>query len=127
MNPPSDGGPIAISPDDSLYRRFFFQNKKKRDRVPLTAFTLRGSHAPDPEISVMLASLCSPEDVLQGQPAGLKICILSVRDVLGLGLQVRHSPLPGNPAHCSILGVSSLDMCDQLAEHATIYRPTVSA
>ena len=114
-----------IRPDDLLYRRFF--PKGKKGVVPLTAYTLPRSVAPeptpDPELSVELARLTTPEEVLRDQPAGMKIGVLRVRDVVEkLHLYV-HRDNEGGPAHCVIKGVDSLDLCDQLAELTTIYRP----
>jgi hypothetical protein len=115
--PPDDDD--EVRPDDLLYRRFF----PKKGRIRPTAYTLPRSETPDPELSVELARLTTPEEVLRDQPAGMKIGVLRVRDVVEkLHLRVRRDD-QGGPAHCIIEGVDSMDLCDQLADLTTLYRP----
>src|SRR5579872_2714304 len=89
-----------IHNDDELFRRFL---PRKKAAVPLTAFTKPRTTDPDPEISVDLARLTTPEDCLAHGPANFRIGVLKVGEVRALGFEIRSAPEPNNPAHCLII------------------------
>ena len=67
------------------------------------AFKVRGR--PDPQISVDLARLTTPQATLVRAPRpGFGLGVLVARDPRSLGLTVRHHPLPDNAAHSLIEG-----------------------
>lgn len=71
---------------------------------------------PDPEVSVDLARLTTPEQSLSRAPrAGFGLGSLTVGVPRSLGLRVRRDPLPGNPAHALIVGNDSIETCRRLA------------
>jgi hypothetical protein len=117
-----DGTPFEIRDDDMLYRRFLPRHMK-RGRVPPTAFTKPRTTEPDPEISVNLACITTATDMMQDQPTSLRLAVISVRDVRILGFQIIPDSQEGDPGHCLILGVQSMDDCDRLAEKAQVYVP----
>ena len=118
---PSDN-PDDLRDDDELYRRFL--PVKKKNVVPLTAFTKPRTSDPDPEISVDLARETTPDKVLAaGAPTHFKLGVLRVGAIRELGFTVRRDPTPDNPAHCIIEGLRTESDCDRLAEQTTIYMP----
>ena len=122
---------------DDLYRRFAANHIRRDGTLSPTAFMKRsaskGLSIPDPEISVDLADLTTPELSLQragrpDEPDGKPnqgIVALAASVPRGLGLVVRHDPLEASPfskespAHSLIegnAGDGALAICDRLAE-----------
>jgi hypothetical protein len=124
---------------DDLYRRIAANHIRRDGTLSPTAFmkssASKGRPAPDPEISVDLASLTTPElsltragrpDEVDGKPHQ-GIVALGAAIPRGFGLTVRHDPLEAsplnkeNPAHSLIegnVGEGALGLCDRLAEIA---------
>jgi hypothetical protein len=112
-----------IEDDDLLYRRLPPRSVTLDGRVLRTAYMLNGK--PDPEISVNLARLSSPEATAasqrgRGRGAGELATRVPRRD---LGLTVVHDPdhEQGNDAQCLIIGATSRSQCQTLAD-ATLAR-----
>lgn len=109
---------VELQDDDIVYRRYF----RRKKHIPSTAFCKPRSNPsePDPEISVDLARLTTPEKTLQNGPNGMKIAVLKVGEIKRLGFTIRpqHDDDNDNEAHCVICGVQTLDHCDLLTEIA---------
>lgn len=102
--PDSPGNPVVeIAADDELYRRLAPLHVNPDGTVNSAAFKLRGF--PDPELSVDLARLTTPEASLARAPKpGFALGRLHAGDARSLGLTVRYDPLHDNRAHTLILG-----------------------
>lgn len=102
-----------LADEDGLYRRLAPHHLRDDETVNSSAF--RRGKGYDPAVSVDLARLTgSPMDALQTRPH-FGLDILRVGDVRALGLTVRRDPLPDNPAHCLIEGLTSKDQARRLA------------
>lgn len=111
-----------ISDDDLLYRRFHRKSLRRDGRLTLATYTLPKTSIPDPEISVDLERLTTPEKTLAAALPGLfGLGVLSAGDVRRLGFTVRYQPIPGNDAHCIIEGVKTEEDCDRLAEVTRVH------
>lgn len=121
---------------DDPYRRIAANHIRRDGTLSPTAFmkssASKGPAIPDPEISVDLAALTTPElslrragrpDEPDGKP-NQGIVALAAGVPRGLGLTVRHDPLDAspfskeNPAHALIegnTGEAALAICDRLA------------
>lgn len=116
-----------ISDDDELYRRLARNHIKPDGTVSKTAF-MRNSDPegrrkePDPDISVDLARLTTPQQSLAVAKRPTQgIGVLQAALPRSLGLRVVHVPDvdTGNRAHSSILGNRgdrALENCQALAE-----------
>jgi hypothetical protein len=83
------------------------------------AFKLRGK--PDPNISVDLARLTTPEETAaRGPKPGFGVGRLVAGEVRALGLAVRHDPIEGNPANALIEGAMTRLHCHLLAQATTV-------
>ena len=122
---------------DDLYRRIAANHIRRDGTLSPTAFmkssASKGRPVPDPEISVDLAALTTPElslrragrpDEPDGKP-NQGIVALAAGVPRRFGLTVRHDPLEEsvlnkqNPAHSLIegnAGDGALAICDRLAE-----------
>lgn len=112
-----------IDDDDDLYRRIFRYSVKPDGTVSSAAFMTK-SKKPDPECSVSLARLTTPEEVLRpgrGLP-GQRLIALTASVPRSLGLTVLHDPLPDD-AHCLIWGLTLVSECDRLAEASSLVVP----
>lgn len=105
---------VAIQDDDLLYRRLHHTQIYEDGRVKSIAYMFDSK--PEPEASVDLARLTTPEESAgRGKPgAGLGEIVTRVpRDS---GFTVEHRPLPENPAHSQIEGQNTKALCLKLAE-----------
>lgn len=108
--------------DDVLYRRLLPYFIKEDGTVSSAAY-MRSKpppKAPDPEISVDLAQLTTPDQTLAGHP-GFGLGAIKVGELRKLGFTVRRDPTPGNEAHCLIEGVKTKQDCKLLAEITEIH------
>lgn len=112
-----------ISDDDLLYRRFYHTSRRRDGRLTLATYTLPKTSIPDPEISVDLERLTTPEKTLAKAPGGFGLGVVSAGDVRRLGFTVRCQPLPENDAHCIIEGVITEADCERLAEVTRVHTP----
>lgn len=110
-----------ISDDDLLYRRFHRSSLRRDRSITDGAYTRPKTKIPDPEISVDLERLTTPEKTLAAAPPGFGLGVLSVRDVRRLGFTARYQPIPGNNAHCIIEGVKTEKDCDDLAKVTQVH------
>lgn len=113
----------AVLDDDELYRRLAREHVNEDGTVNSAAYKLRGR--PDLGISVDLARLTTPQQVIASHPhAG--VGVLVARVPRSMGFDVRHDPLPDNPAHCLIEGENTRAKCRLLAEATTVLIPPPS-
>jgi hypothetical protein len=104
-----------ISDDEILYRCLFPYYVKDDGTVSSSAYMQSKPKIPDPEISVDLASLTTPERTLVGH-SGFALGALKAGEIRKLGFTVRRDPTPDNQAHCIIEGVKTKEDCKHLAE-----------
>jgi hypothetical protein len=98
-----------IADADDLYRRIH-PSQVKDGRPTSAAFK-------DPELSVDLARLTTPERSLTGYPLyGLTSIVAG--HARSLGQDVFHSPLEANPAHAFVRGAKPLSVARGLAQSA---------
>ncbi len=116
----------VIDDDDDLYRRLIPTSVNRHGAVSRGAF-YRAGMEPDPEISVNIARLSSPEATLTGGPPGSGIGVIRAGLARTTGLQVRHAPVEGNDAHALIVGASTRDHCSLLAEGTRVVIPPSGA
>jgi hypothetical protein len=110
---------VTIEDDDELYRRIFPSYVHSDDTISDRAFMLGGK--PEQNLSVDLAKLTNPEEAAtRAKAPGYGLASLKVRAVRELGFEIRHAPLPGNPAHALIEGPNDKAKCRQLAEAARL-------
>jgi hypothetical protein len=106
--------PEEIGGDDELYRRLAPGHLNPDGTVNSAAFKVRGR--PDPRISVDLARLTTPEEVLaRASRPGFGLGVLAARVPRSLGFTVRPDPLPDNLAHALIEGENDRAKCRLLA------------
>ena len=99
-----------VADADDLYRRIH-PSQVKDGKLTSAAFK-------DPQLSVDLARLTTPQRSLSGHPSyGLaSITALLARS---LGQEVVHNPLEVNPAHALVIGNKNLGTARSLARSAT--------
>jgi hypothetical protein len=109
-----------IADNDILYRRIPNVHIYEDGTVKSVAFQVRGK--PDSSISVELAKLTTPEEVLARarNPDTTKVGVLVAGYARSLDFIIRHDPLPDNPAHCLMEGENNKVKCKLLAEATTI-------
>lgn len=130
---------VTIADSDELYRRFAANHLRRDGTLAPTAFmkgsTSKGNGVPDPQISVDLAKLTTPEQSLrcagrvdepEGRPnLGIAVVVARIPRGPDLSLSVRHAPQAAGPetkenfAHSLIegnVGEQALAKCDRLAE-----------
>lgn len=110
---------MEIADEDRLYRRLAPNHLNPDGSVNSNAFKLNGK--PDPQISVDIARLTSPEQsVARSRNSNCRLSMLIVGEVRSLGLGVLHRPTDENYAHGVILGNATKATCRQLAERAVV-------
>jgi len=123
-NAESEGAEEFVGRGERLYRRFA-RDVVKNGKVNKGAYYFSGE--PDPSASVDLASLTTAEKTRLGarkpENAGVGEILSDVP--IDLGLKVKRVPdlKTGNLAHCLIIGVTTKDQCQQLAEATQIVIP----
>jgi hypothetical protein len=111
-----------IDDEDDLYRRLILTSVNRRGDVTRGAY-YRAGMEPDPEISVNIARLSSPDATVVGGPPGCDVGVIKAGAARAIGLEVRHDPLADNPAHALILGATTRDDCSRLAEATRVLLP----
>jgi hypothetical protein len=114
---------VRVVPDEDVLRRLAPDTVDlDRTCVRRNAFYTHG--APDPEISVHIQRLAGSVDALliAASRPHFGMGSLKVSEILELGFEVESRPLPDDPSHAVILGVTSRAHCDQLAEITTIVK-----
>lgn len=114
---------VQITDDDLLYRRFYYKSIRRDGRITAAAYIQSRTNTPDPEISVDLARLTTPEKTLAAAPPGgiFGLGVLKVGDVRRLGFTVHYNPSRENTAHCIIVGAKTEADCDRLAEITRVH------
>lgn len=107
----------TITPGDSLYRRFLHWYLKDDGTISSSAFMSRKK--PDPELSVDLARLTTPEKT-RASHLDMGVAEIAASVPLDMGLTVKHAPEHDNYAHCLIMGLKTKIQCRMLAEKASI-------
>jgi len=110
-----------VDDDDEPYRRLAPDFVRQDGTVSSAAFK-RGK-VPDPEVSVDLARLTTPDETLRRANRlhhGIGVLIASVPRALGL--TIRHDPVDGNPAHTVIEGQTRREEPRLLAERTRILK-----
>jgi hypothetical protein len=105
----------VITAEDHLYRRLIYGSVKS-GKTLRSAYYRRGN-LPDPELSVNLARMSTPEQTAQSGPwPGFGVGVLPVAIPIEMDLTVQHAPETNNDAHCLIIGVQTRAQCRLLAE-----------
>jgi hypothetical protein len=114
---------VVVDERDSLFRRLVSFWVNEDGTVNSSAFKNK-KKKPDPEPSVDLARLTSPERCREvgGNPA-LGVGELRAAVPLDLGFNVEHRPVPEDDAHCVILGNHTKETCRRLAEATVVIIP----
>jgi hypothetical protein len=120
-----------ITAEDHLYRRLVPNGHVAPDgqTVLLSAFLRKRpgekKSEPDPELSVDLARLTTPEATACGAGrAGFGAAEFPASVPLAMGLVVRHVPLlPDRYAHSQVEGMTSRAQCQRLADASTLIVP----
>ncbi len=107
--------PQDIQDADDLYRRIAPDHVNSDGTINSGAFTDRLGEG----ISVNLARLTTREDTLSPRPA-FGLGNLQAAIPRGLGLNVRHAPVPDNLAHSLIEGQNTKAIRRQMAEAAVL-------
>ncbi len=107
--------PQDIQDADDLYRRIAPAHVNPDGTINSGAFTTRRGEG----ISVNLARLTTPEDTLRPRPT-FGLGNLQAAIPRGLGLNVRHAPVPDNDAHSLIEGQNTRAIRHQMAEAANL-------
>ncbi len=108
---------IDIRDDDLLYRRIPGRHFQLDRRIDFATYFRSKSATPDPEISVNLAHLTTPEETLAAAPSpDFGLGELTAGEVRALGFTVRHQPTKKNRAHCLIEGVKTETDCAELRD-----------
>ncbi|MBO1347137.1 MAG: hypothetical protein EBE86_006960 [Hormoscilla sp. GUM202] len=114
--------PEEIVDNDQLYRRLVSFHVNPDGTVNSAAFKRRGK--PDNSISVDLARLTTPQETLERSgKEGFGLGVLVAIEPRSQGFDVRHDPLPDNPAHSLIEGENNKRKCRLLAEATTVIVP----
>jgi hypothetical protein len=116
---------IEFKEEDDLYKRLP-PTLCDCDGNP-TAGIWRLKKKPDPEPSVDLARLTTPEAVLagaRGRP-GFGVGKITVKDANELGFSVRYQPELGNNAHCILVGENTIEKTRDLATRTKVVIPPI--
>ncbi len=105
---------VEIDDRDELLRRVFHYHVKPDGSIASSAFMTR-SRKPDPECSVSLAKITTADALLRAGPGGLRVVALRAEVPRSMGLEVVFDPVPDDPGHCLIKGLSSKEQCARLA------------
>jgi len=111
---------VSITRDDNLFRRLAPDFIKPDGRVASVAYKSRKQ--PDPNISVNLARLSSPEATRASRPT-FGVGSVSAAVPIDMGLTVQHDPQPDNCAHTLIRGACEMEHCYLLAEATQVILP----
>jgi hypothetical protein len=117
---PADRAPTdqpLFRPDDQFYRYIHPKLADEEGWPNSGAFD-------DDELSVDWARLTTLNEALVARPRHGVVAITKAT-CDELGLDVRHDPLPGNPAHCLILGRKSGAIRRRLKEQCQRLRPAM--
>ena len=109
---------VQIADEDELYRRILeYHHDPGTGRIAGSAF-MRKAKKPDPEVSVFLAGLSHPGQILRAGLPRQWLVALKARDVRAIGPDVRHEPNEQFPGHCVIVGSGPnwKEQCARLAE-----------
>lgn len=124
MNESRENDADQVDDDDLLYRRFHYTALRRDGRISFDAYLRRKpTTMPDPEISVDLARLTTPEKTLAAAPPGFGLGELRAGDARRLGFKVSYKPTQKNKAHCIIEGAETEADCDRLAEITRVHTP----
>lgn len=113
--------PEEIKDDEDLLRRFPPNLLNSDGSLSSSAYKTNGE--PDNEISVHLARLVDPEEVLRraSRPT-FGVGSIVARCPRDLGFSVYHDPLPEDDSHSLIAGQNSRAKCRILAEKTKVVR-----
>jgi len=118
---------VQIELSDLLYHRLASQSHIKLDGSVASA-AYKHNKLPDPEPSVDLARLTTPEESIgRVRKAGFRLGELQVVVIRPLGFTVKHAPLDNNQSHSLIYGNRSMNTCALLAENTRIIPDLVSS
>jgi hypothetical protein len=120
-----------ITAEDHLYRRLVPNGHVAADgkTVLWSAFLRKRpgekKSEPDPELSVDLARLTTPEATARGaERPGFGTAQFAASAPLAMGLVVRHVPLPPDRyAHSQVEGMTNREQCQRLADASTLIVP----
>lgn len=106
-----------IDGEEELYRRILhFHHIEETGRISSSAFMRKNKL--DPEVSVFLARLSEPADVLDDGLPRQKLVALKAQAPYDNGLDVVAQPIDRFPGHCIIVGFGKnwKEQCARLAE-----------
>ena len=107
-----------IDGDDILYRRIIhYQYDEAAGAISASAFMRKRKL--DPEVSVYLARLTDPREILAAGLPGQLLAALEAQVVFDAGLSVIHQPTEHFSGHCVIVGFRMTnwkEQCLRLAE-----------
>jgi hypothetical protein len=105
---------VSIGTEDALFRRVCRLCINPDGTVNSAAFKLNSK--PDPQPSVDLARLTTPQESLDRAPrADFRLGRLIAGSLHPLDMKARWAPVPDNQAHCVIDGENTKVKCRQLA------------
>lgn len=94
----------GIDGEEDLYRRIIhYYHHESTGRISSSAFMLKGKRL-DPEVSVFLARLSDPSEVLDAGLPKQKLVALKAQVPYDEGLDVKPDPIDRFPGHCVIVG-----------------------
>lgn len=108
----------AIDGEEDLYRRIIhYYYNERTGRISSSAFMLKGKWL-DPEVSVFLARLSDPAEVLDVGLPKQKLVALKAQVPYDQELDVKLDPIDRFPGHCVIVGFGKnwKTQCARLAE-----------
>ena len=109
-----------IDGEDILYRRIIhYQFDAATGGISASAFMRKRKR--DPEVSVFLARLSDPSEILAAGLPGQLLAALKAQVAYDAGLSVVHQPIEGFPGHCAIVGFGEAtwrEQCRRLAKGA---------
>ena len=93
-----------IDGEEKLYRRILhYYHNTKTGRISSSAFMAKGKKL-DPEVSVFLARLSEPDEILDAGLPEQKLVWLKVQVPYDIGLEVQLQPIDRFPGHSVIIG-----------------------
>ena len=117
--------PVERVPRGQRLYRCLARDVVRNGKVTRGADYFRGE--PDPSVSVDLASPTTAEEARQRarlpDQVGIGELLSDVPIVLGLRVERAPDEATGNPAHCLIVGASTKDLCQRLADATRIVIP----
>jgi hypothetical protein len=115
-----------ITGEDQLYRRIIhYQYNEETGEISASAFMKK--RRLDPEVSVFLARLTDPRDVLDAGLPAQRLVALQAQAVYDIGLKIVPEPTKEFPGHCVIVGFGKnwKEQCLRLAEASRIVDESV--